>query len=86
MEKQQTDIIIANGMVVSSSIEQKAVVIKAGKVLSTPENAAAYDADRVIDAKGKFVLPGIITPIFTRSMLTELIRCPKPRLPVGSRP
>jgi len=65
MEKQQTDIIIANGMVVSSSrIEQKTVVIKAGKVLGTPENAVAYDADLIIDAKGKFVLPGIIDAHF----------------------
>ncbi|MGD8447006.1 MAG: amidohydrolase family protein [Desulfobacterales bacterium] len=61
MEKQQTDIIIANGMVVSgSSIEPKTVVIKAGKILDTPENVGAYNADQVIDAKGKFVLPGII--------------------------
>ena len=43
MEKQQADIIVANGMVVNSSrIEQKAVVIKAGKVLGTPENAGAH--------------------------------------------
>jgi dihydropyrimidinase len=65
MEKQQADIIVANGMVVSSSsIEQKTVVIKAGKVLDTPETAIAYEADRVIDAKGKFVLPGIIDAHF----------------------
>ena len=64
MEKQQADIIVANGMVVSSSIEQKAVVIKAGKVLDTPENADAYEADRVVDANGKFVLPGIIDAHF----------------------
>ncbi len=65
MEKQQADIIVANGMVVSSSsIEQKAVVIKASKVLGTPENAAAYEANRVIDANGKFVLPGIIDAHF----------------------
>ncbi|MBW2483117.1 MAG: amidohydrolase family protein [Deltaproteobacteria bacterium] len=61
MEKQQADIIVANGMVVNSTgIEQKAVVIKSGKILSTPENAGSYEADRVIDANGKFVLPGII--------------------------
>jgi len=65
MEKQQADMIVANGMVVSSgSIEPKAVVIKAGKVLETPENADGYEADRVIDANGKFVLPGIIDAHF----------------------
>ena len=61
MEKQHADIVIVNGMVVSSSgIEPKAVVINAGKILDTPENADAYAAERVIDAAGKFVLPGII--------------------------
>ena len=61
MEKQQADIIIVNSIIVSGSgIESKAVVIKAGKILDTPENDDAYAAERVIDARGKFVLPGII--------------------------
>ena len=65
MEKQQSDINIVNGMVVSgSSIEPKAVVVKDGKVLDTPETAVAYEAGRVIDANGKFVLPGIIDAHF----------------------
>jgi dihydropyrimidinase len=65
MEKQLADTIVVNGMVVNgSSIEPKAVVIKDGKVLDTPENADAYEADRVIDAGGKFVLPGIIDAHF----------------------
>jgi dihydropyrimidinase len=65
MKKQQADIIVANGMVVSgSSIEPKAVVIKAGKIIDTPESAKAYEADRVIDARGNFVLPGIIDAHF----------------------
>lgn len=65
MEKQKVDIIVTNGMVVSSShIEQKDVVIKDGTVFDTPEKAVAYEADRVIDATGKFVLPGIIDAHF----------------------
>ena len=65
MEKQQADIIVANGMVVSGSgIEPKAVVIKAGRIIDTPDDAAAYEAERVIDAGGKFVLPGIIDAHF----------------------
>jgi dihydropyrimidinase len=65
MDKQQADIIVVNGMVVSGSgSEPKAVAIKGGKVLDTPEDAAAYEADRVIDAEGKFVLPGIIDAHF----------------------
>ena len=64
-EKQQADIIVVYGMVVSSnSIEPKAVVIKAGQILDTPENADAYEADRIVDANGKFVLPGIIDAHF----------------------
>ena len=65
MEKQLADTIVVNGMVVSgSSIEPKAVVIKDGRILDTPEDAAAYEAERVIDANGKFVLPGIIDAHF----------------------
>ena len=65
MAKQQADIIVVNGMVVSgSSIESRAVVIKAGKILDTPEDATAYAADRIVDASGKFVLPGIIDAHF----------------------
>jgi len=65
MKKQQADIIVVNGMVVSSSsIEPKSVVIKAGKILDTLEDAAAYETERVIDASGKFVLPGIIDAHF----------------------
>jgi len=65
MEKQKADIIVANGMVVSSrDIKPKDVVIKDGKILDTPERAAAYEADQVIDAKGNFVLPGIIDAHF----------------------
>ena len=65
MEKQPVDTIITNGMVVSSTaIEKKDVVVKAGKIIETPENAAVYDAERIIDASGKFVLPGIIDAHF----------------------
>jgi len=65
MEKQQADLIVANGMVVSShNIERKDVVIKDGKVLDTPEKAVAYEGDQVIEAKGKFVLPGIVDAHF----------------------
>ena len=65
MEKQQADIMVVNGMVVSgSSIEPKAVVVKDGKVLDTPDTADEYEAGRVIDANGKFVLPGIIDAHF----------------------
>jgi dihydropyrimidinase len=65
MEKQPVDTIISNGMVVSSTaIKKKDVVVKAGKIIDTPENAAVYDAGRIIDASGKFVLPGIIDAHF----------------------
>ena len=65
MEKQKADIIVANGMVVSSrDIKPKDVVIKDGKILDTPEYAVAYQADRIIDARGKYVLPGIIDAHF----------------------
>lgn len=65
MKKQKADIIVANGMVVSSrDIKPRDVVIKDGKILDTPEKAMAYEADRVIDAKGNYVLPGIIDAHF----------------------
>jgi len=65
MEKQSADIIITNGMVVSSTaVERKDVVVKAGKILDTPEEATAYEADRVLDAAGKLVLPGLIDAHF----------------------
>ena len=65
MEKQKADIIVANGMVVSSlDIKPKDVVIKDGKILDTPEDAVAYEAGQIIDARGKYVLPGIIDAHF----------------------
>jgi len=65
MEQKRADTIVANGMVVSSNdIKPQDVVIKDGKILDTPENAVAYTAEQVIDATGKFVLPGIIDAHF----------------------
>ena len=65
MKKQQADLIVANGMVVSSRcIAQKDVVIRNGKIVETPENTVAYEADQIIDAAGKYVLPGIIDAHF----------------------
>ncbi len=65
MKKQKADLIVANGMVVSSrGIAQKDVVIRNGKIVETPENTVAYEADQMIDAAGKYVLPGIIDAHF----------------------
>ncbi len=53
-------ILIKNGRVVNEgSIEVKDILIEAGKIVKIQPNIEAK-ADKVLDAKGKYVLPGVI--------------------------
>ena len=56
------DLVIRNGRVAvtSSSLKACAVAAKAGKVVWMGSNSNAPNADRVIDASGLIVLPGVI--------------------------
>jgi dihydroorotase len=55
------DLVIKNGRVaVSSSLRSCAVAAKDGKVAWIGSNSSAPNADRVIDASGLIVLPGVI--------------------------
>ena len=54
------DIVIKNGLaVLPSGITQSSIVIDGGKIIGIM-NSSEPQADRVIDAKGKVVLPGMI--------------------------
>ena len=55
--------LIKNGIVVSSSLsEKKDLLIENGKILGlyNPEQKLLIEADRIIDASGKYIIPGVI--------------------------
>ncbi len=55
------DLIIKDGLVVgSSSITRQDVGVKDGKVLDVSTDLSEGDATEVIEASGKYVLPGMI--------------------------
>jgi dihydropyrimidinase len=61
MSSEKIDIAIVNGRVVDShSITTADVLISDGRVAEIASPATQYDAGRVIDASGNYVLPGII--------------------------
>ena len=61
MKKQSIDTLIKNGVVVTGdSMKKRHVLIKDGLVFDNCKNYGDVEATEVIDADGKFVLPGII--------------------------
>lgn len=55
--------LIKNGIVVSSSLsEKKDLLIENGKILGLydPKQKLLIEADRIIDASGKYIIPGVI--------------------------
>ncbi|MBS3787872.1 dihydropyrimidinase [Candidatus Bipolaricaulota bacterium] len=58
----QFDFLIRNGFVVTAQGINKADVSIAGEKISEVSREITADADEVIDASGKYVLPGIIDP------------------------
>src|SRR4051812_30097311 len=58
------DLLIKNGRVVlpHTGVAEVAVAIRNGKIDAIVTDAAAVDADEVIDAGGCYVLPGRIEP------------------------
>ncbi len=65
MEKQEIDILIKNGVVVSGSgMKKQNVLICDGRIHDIVSDSGAVIADREIDAGGRYVLPGIIDAHF----------------------
>lgn len=59
----QSDILITNGTVITATgeeIENGSVLIKDGKITAIGTNIEAPAGVRVVDASGKFIIPGII--------------------------
>jgi dihydropyrimidinase len=55
------DLIIKNGMVVISNITIKTdIAVKDGKIISVGKVEQGESAERIIDAAGKYILPGVI--------------------------
>lgn len=57
------DLVIKNGMVVNSrSIYHANVYIKNGKVIAVTENPLAVNTQETIDARGLYLIPGVVDP------------------------
>ena len=55
------DVVVSGGRVVTATdVLDTAIAIKSGRIVAIGEAAALPRADRVIDATGKYVLPGLI--------------------------
>ena len=55
------DVVVSGGRVVTSTeVIDTSVAIKGGRIVALGESTALPRADRVIDATGKYVLPGLI--------------------------
>jgi len=59
-----TDIVIANGLLVipKTGIHKASLSLKDGKIIGIHENSPAVKAREIIDATGKYVLPGLVQP------------------------
>lgn len=63
VEGEGEDLLIKNGTILTvtrGTIENGSILIQGGKIKAVGTNVAAPDRVRVIDAKGRFVMPGII--------------------------
>jgi len=61
MSTPRVDIIVRGGQVVSATdVQETAVALRAGKIVAIGPESLLPPADRVIDASGKYVLPGLI--------------------------
>ncbi|MBI2165707.1 MAG: amidohydrolase family protein [Chloroflexi bacterium] len=59
----KADLVVRNGLIVSGEgIHKGDIVVRDGKVSRVYERETGVPAQRVIDASGKYVLPGIIDP------------------------
>ena len=62
-KKKQLKILIKNGTLVRSSESTKSdILLKAGKIEKIEKNISETQADKVIDATGKYIFPGGIDP------------------------
>ena len=58
---QAVDLVINNGVAVTPRGQYRAsIAIKSGRITSITEGDAPFTADRVIDAEGRFVIPGLV--------------------------
>ena len=60
----EVDLIVEDGFVVmpETGIHKRTLAIKDGKIVGISEDAYGFQAREVIDARGKYVLPGVIQP------------------------
>jgi len=57
------DLLVKNGVIVTKdNLLQKDLGIKNGKIVAIIENAEGVEADKVLDAKGKYILAGGVDP------------------------
>ncbi|EQD56985.1 dihydropyrimidinase, partial [mine drainage metagenome] len=57
------DLIVQGGRVVTDGTTLEAdLIVDEGKVLSLVRDASRVSADRRLDARGRYVLPGLIDP------------------------
>ncbi len=55
------DLIVANGTVVSAAgVEQTDIAVNDGRIMALGSRRAFPKAERVVDASGKIVIPGLI--------------------------
>ena len=54
------DLVVKNGRVATSSLQSLAIAAKGGRIIWIGSNSNAPQADRVVDASGLLVLPGVI--------------------------
>lgn len=60
---ERADLVVKNGNIVSSQgIIEGGVAVKDGKFIAVGNDSALPDADKLIDAGGKHILPGLIDP------------------------
>jgi len=61
MSKQTVDLVVKNGKIVTSyDIFEGGVAIDEGKIVLVAKDSLLPNADNVVDAKGNFILPGIV--------------------------
>ena len=72
MTNERAEVLVKGGLLVTGKdISRQDILIKDGRVRELGEDLSQREAARVIDAAGKYVLPGPSMPTRTRCTLTK---------------